>query len=72
MNDKNGTPLAVGARVRFYSKARSVPVEGTVRTVRNDGHLARVDNGNPADPDMGTNGFSLAGWVTSDEVEVLP
>jgi len=66
MNDKHGTPLTVGARVRFYSKARSAPVEGTVRTVRNDGLLA------PADPNMGTNGFSLAAWVKSDEVEVLP
>ncbi len=71
MTDKHGTPLLVGARVRFYSKARSLPVEGTVRTVRNDGLLARVDDGTPSDPDMGTNGFSLAAWVKSDEVEVL-
>jgi len=69
--DKNGNPVAVGARVRFYSKARSAPVEGTVRTVRSDGLLARVDDGKPSDPDMGTNGFTLAAWVKSDEVEVL-
>lgn len=71
MLDKNGKQVAVGARVRFYSKARSLPVEGTVRTVRNDGLLARVDDGKPSDPNMDTNGFSLAAWVKPDEVEVL-
>jgi hypothetical protein len=34
--------------------------------------FARVDDGNPSDPDTSTNGFTVAAWVTSDEVEVLP
>jgi len=72
MNDKNGTPLTVGARVRFYYPPRHLLFEGTVRTIRGDGHLARVDDGDPADPDTSTNGFTAAAWLTSDEMEVLP
>jgi hypothetical protein len=70
MTDKNGNPVTVGARVRFPSKANSDFREGWVRAVRNDGVLARVDDGKKHDEYGET--FSVAAWVTSREIEVLP
>lgn len=72
MNDKNGNPVTVGARVRFAAKANSDFREGWVRSIRNDGmfaRVARVDDGKQHDT-LGET-FSVAAWVTSREVEVL-
>ena len=33
---------------------------------------ARVDDGDPANEDLHTNGFRISAWVSSDEIEVLP
>lgn len=69
MNDRNGVPVKVGARVKFtVSEFRSF--EGWVRSVRNDGMFARVDNGEQDDK-LGET-FSLTAYVRSDEIEVLP
>lgn len=69
MLDKNGLPVRVGARVRFAAKANSDFREGWVRAVRNDGELARVDDGKKND-ELGET-FSLAAWVRPHEIEVL-
>lgn len=69
MTDKNGNPVTVGARVRFAAKANSDFREGWVRAVRNDGVLARVDDGKQHDT-LGET-FSIAAWVRPDEIEVL-
>jgi hypothetical protein len=71
VTDKNGVPVTRGTRVRAYDPTRHLVFEGTVRTVRNDGHLARVDDGDPANPDTSTNGSTVVKWLTSDEMEVL-
>ena len=70
MIDKNGNPVVVGARVRFPSRANSDFREGWVRSIRNDGMFARVDDGKKHDKFGET--FSIAAWVRPDEIEVLP
>ena len=43
---------------------------GTVRAISRvgGGPAARVDDGDPANPDMHTNGFTLSAWCGSREV----
>ena len=69
MLDKNGCLVTTGARVRFHSSTDSKPQLGWVRSVRNDGMFARVDNGQEHDKSGET--FSLAAYVRSDEIEVV-
>lgn len=75
MIDKNGTPVVAGVRCRFYADGREAWVSGIVRDVRDTGVWAghaRVDDGDPANDDLRTNGFHVSAWVPSDEIEVLP
>ena len=65
--DANGDPINIGDRVMLVrtkgevSKAHA----GRVVTVRRDGRggLLCVDDGDPANPDLVTNGFRLAMWI---------
>lgn len=75
MTDKNGTPVHAGARCRFYESGSETWVTGIVRVARDTGVWAghaRVDDGDPANDDLHTNGFRISAWVSSDEIEVLP
>lgn len=82
MVDKNGNPVKVGDRCRFYSGTRTEWLGGTVRRVqahsyynmfeqRDDVWEAKVDDGDPANPDIETNGFHVAAHVESNAIEVI-
>lgn len=82
MLDKNGVPVQVGQRCKFYSGTRSEWMDGTVRRVqahsyyntfeqRDDVWEAEVDNGDPNDPNLVTNGFGVAAHVESNAIEVI-
>ena len=81
MTDRNNVAVAVGARVRFTTDhQRERWVEGWVRDVAEHTFYhpkltrweARVDDGDPANDDLHTNGFHVSAWVSSREIEVLP
>ena len=80
MTDKNGATVTVGARCRFFSDLSESWHEGTVRALTEQAYYrpketrweARVDDGDPANEDLRTNGLRIAAWVPSDEIEVLP
>ena len=75
MTDKNHKPVVEGARCRFYAEGRDEWRDGTVRAVATMGHFvgnARVDDGDPANDDISTNGFHVAAWVEPRNIEVLP
>jgi len=69
MPDKHGNPVTVGARVRFPSRANTAFREGWVREIK-DGNHARVDDGDKND-EWGET-YSLAAWLLSRDMEVLP
>ena len=61
--DSAGVPLAIGDTVRVGARGT-----GTIRAfvygyVTRNSLEARVDDGDPADPDVLTNGFSWACWT---------
>ena len=70
MTDKNGAPLAVGVRVRFHFELRGhgTWLTGTVRRITEHTDYrptvtvseALVDNGDPANADLQTNGWTAA------------
>ena len=68
MNDRNGVPVKVGARVQI-TVSDFPSFEGWVRTIRHEDMFARVDNGEQ-DDEFGDP--ELAASVRSDEIEVLP
>jgi hypothetical protein len=73
--DKKDRPVVAGAKCLFYVEGRDAWVGGIVRVVRESGVWAghaRVDDGDPANDDLHTNGFHVSAWVPSDEIEVLP
>ena len=75
MTDKNGTLVVAGARCLFYVEGRDTWLEGLVRDVRDSGvwaDHARVDDGDPANDDLRTNGLHVSSWASSREIEVLP
>ena len=83
MTDKNGLPVHAGARCRYFFTLRNEWITGTVRHIRQMSYYnkfeqredvweARVDDGDPANPDRYDNGAHTAAWVTSEELEVLP
>lgn len=75
MTDKNKTLVVAGARCLFYADGRETWVSGTVRDVRDTGVWAghaRVDDGDPANEDLRTNGFHVSAWVEPGDIEVLP
>lgn len=72
MTDAKGNPVTVGARVRFF--AEPCWREGTVRSAPTTGVWAgcvRVDDGDPANPDLHTNEFHVTAWLEPDEIELL-
>ena len=80
MTDRNGKAVTPGARVRFRAELREGEwLIGTVRSVKEHTYYhpkvtvweAKVDNGDPNDPDLSTNGFNYAANVESDRIEVL-
>ena len=79
MVDRNGAPVSVGDRVRFRATVRDEWREGTVRAIRAETYYrpkrtiwaVLVDNGDPANADLRTNGFFLAGWVEDGDIEGL-
>ena len=75
MNDKNGKEITVGARCRFYGFTREKWMDGTVRSIKTEGPMAgnaRVDDGDPNNDDLHTNGFHVSAWVKPEHIEVLP
>jgi hypothetical protein len=74
MTDRNGKLITVGARCRFLSCTRKAWLYGTVRVVPTMGAClgtARVDDGDPANDDLATNGFSVTSWVEREDIEVV-
>ncbi len=80
MTDRNGKAVSPGARVRFRAELREGEwLIGTVRAVKEHTYHrptvtvweAKVDDGDPSDPDLSTNAFSYAAHVESDRIEVL-
>ena len=85
MADRHGAPITVGARVRFRvpcgDKQDPTWRTGTVRSVRTQSYYQRfdqrldvvealVDDGDPGNADLQTNGFSVAAWVEENDLEV--
>jgi hypothetical protein len=77
VNDRNGKPITVGARVRFYCdscwhrgivRAVSVATYYTAREQRIDVAEAKVDDGDPNNADLLTNGFRVAACVESGNI----
>lgn len=82
MLDKNGVQVVVGQRCKFWSGARSEWTSGTVRRVqlhsyyntfeqRDDVWEAMVDDGDPENPSVESNGFGIAAHVESSAIEVI-
>ena len=71
MTDRNGQQIAVGDRVLYLHDR--LPALGTVRVLqdRRGKPSAKVDNGDPANPDPATNGWKRAAWVECAKLEVV-
>ena len=72
MTDRHGKTVTIGAACRFQPDIRDEWRNGTVRALRTDDAEARVDDGDPANPDLHTNGFHVSTWIKPDHIEVLP
>ena len=76
MKDRNGCRLSVGDIVRFYvgNSNQKRPVGGRWATgIVREFYLtdtARVDDGDPKNPDIHTNGYRCSSWVMSGQVEL--
>lgn len=73
MTDRKGRPVLSGGKCLF--KAERGWCIGIVRDVRESGVWAghaRVDDGDPENEDLHSNGFSVSAWVPSEEIEVVP
>ena len=58
-----------GSKIAWTPEARKNPVIGTVRKIT--GNEARVDDGDPENPDLRSNGFRVAAIVRlSDLTEI--
>ena len=66
MTDSKGAALTVGDLVRFDTDTRKGIILGTVRGFGDLG--IRCDDGDPANPDLLTNGFHCSAWVDSSGV----
>lgn len=81
MTDRNGKPITVGARARFRPTCRDngLWLTGTVRAMRPWTYQrptatvweALVDDGDPDNADMPTNGFHVAAWLGAKDIAVL-
>ena len=76
MTDRNGKELLVNARVQFRSNIHDAWLEGTAREIGRNAIFkedeVKVDDGDPENDDLHTNGFHLAALVSSKNIEVLP
>jgi len=71
MTDSKGREIAIGDRV-LYTQDRK-PALGTVRAFSNKilgKPAARVDDGNPNNPDHKTNGLTKSAWIECKKLEV--
>lgn len=50
-----------GSKIAWTPETRKNPVIGTVRKIA--GNEARVDDGDPANDDLHTNGWRISAWV---------
>jgi len=82
MTDKNGKTLNAGARVRFKPSLQEDWLNGTVRHIREISYYnrfeqredvmeAKVDDGDPNNIDIGSNGFTVAAWLEGEWIEVV-
>ena len=75
MIDRHGTPITVGARVVFRIDGDGDYTIGTVRKIgagiRGKAPEARCDDGDPANPDLFSNGFGKSAWAMASEIEVI-
>jgi hypothetical protein len=60
--------VKVGMKVNVSSEANRGK-SGTVRAISNG--KARIDNGNPIDPELGSNGYTWSEWVNPWEIHGL-
>lgn len=81
MIDINGNEVNVGDKCKFYSELRDEWIIGTVRKVatytyynsrdKETAWEAKVDNGEPSNPDIGENGCTMAAMVESNRIEII-
>jgi hypothetical protein len=73
MTDRHGTLVTIGDACRFKPDIREEWRDGTVRAVRTfqtDDTEARVDDGDPTNPDLYDNGFRVSAWVPKSRIEI--
>jgi len=81
MTDRNGKTLSAGDRVRFKPSLRENWLNGTVRHIREQSYYnsfeqredvweAKVDDGDPNNIDIGSNGFTVAAWLEGASIEL--
>jgi len=70
MTDRHGKPVTIGAACRFQPAIRDEWRNGTVRALRSDDTEARVDDGDPTNPDLYDNGFRVSAWVPKSRIEI--
>lgn len=58
--------IKVGSRVAWIPESRRKPVIGTVRAIKHG--EARVDDGDPTNDDLHTNGWRISAWVPVSEL----
>ena len=72
MTDRNGQQIAIGDRVLYLHDRK--PAIGTVRAFSDKilgKPAARVDNGDPNNPDHATNGWTVSAWVECKKLEAV-
>jgi hypothetical protein len=68
MTDRHGKPVTIGAACRFHPAIRDEWRKGTVRALRTDDTEARVDDGEPSDPN--NSDFHVSAWVPKSRIEI--
>ena len=71
MTDCKGRKIAIGDRVLYLHEKK--PALGTVRAFSDrvlGKPAARVDNGDPNNPNHETNGWTVSAWVECKKLEV--
>ena len=81
MLDINKNEVKVGDKCKFYFELRDEWVIGTVRKVATYTYYnsqnketvweAKVDNGDPLNPDVSENGCTMAAMVETNRIEII-